>query len=79
MRSAITAIHGRPGDVWVAIQPDNAKRLVAALREFGFDYPELSAELFLQEKSIVQMGVAPMCIEVVTNISGVSFDACYAA
>lgn len=76
--------HGYPratGDmgVWVAIQPNNAERLVTALREFGFDYPELSVELFLKEKSIVRMGVAPICIEVVTSISGVSFDECYAA
>ena len=76
--------HGYPratGDlgVWVAIQPDNAARLVAVLREFGFDYPELSVELFLQEKSIVQMGVAPISIEVLTSISGVNFDECYAA
>lgn len=34
-------------DVWVAIAPVNAQRAVQALREFGFDIPELSQELFL--------------------------------
>lgn len=27
--------------VWVAISPKNAERIVAALREFGFDLPKL--------------------------------------
>ena len=76
--------HGYPRatgdmDIWVAIEPDNAARLVAAMREFSFDLPALTVELFLKEKSIVQMGAPPMCIEVVTTISGVNFEACYAA
>lgn len=76
--------HGYPRatgdmDIWVAIEPDNAAGIVAALREFGFNFPEPTADLFLKERSIVQMGMPPMCIEVVTTISGVSFEACYAA
>jgi len=65
-------------DVWIALDPGNAERLVAALREFGFDTPNLSASLFLQDQNIVWMGVPPMRIEVTTYISGVSFDECYA-
>jgi len=35
---------------------------------------------FLQlEKSILRMGASPMCMVVVTTISGVNFEACYAA
>ena len=41
-------------DVWIAIGPRNAERLVAALREFGFATPNLSAELFLRPESIIQ-------------------------
>src|SRR5689334_16003927 len=41
------AFHGYPRAtadlaVWVAVNQDNAIRLVAALREFGFDVPELT-------------------------------------
>ncbi len=64
-------------DIWIAIHPDNAERMVKVLQDFGFDTPELSANLFLKEKSIVRMGNAPMRIEVVTTISGVRFDKCY--
>mgnify|MGYP001144212488 CR=1 FL=1 len=74
--------HGYPRatadmDIWVAIHPDNAGKIVAVLCEFGFDVPELTADLFLQEKQIVRMGVPPVKLEIVTSISGVEFDECY--
>ena len=75
--------HGYPRathdiDIWIAIQHNNAARVVAALREFGFDMPDLSPDLFLQDESIVRMGVPPLRIEITTKISGVRFDECYA-
>ncbi len=65
-------------DVWVAIDPSNAQRLLDALRKFGFDQPSLTPELFAREHQIVRMGVPPMRIEVHTSLSGVEFEACYA-
>ena len=65
-------------DIWIAIQPDNAKKVVAVIKEFGFDLPDLSVDLFLQEKHITRMGIPPMRIEVLTTISGVDFAECYA-
>ncbi len=41
-------------DLWVAISPDNAARAVQALREFGFDLPELTGELFLRPRTVVR-------------------------
>ena len=64
-------------DVWIALHPENAERMVGVLREFGFNTPDLSPGLFLQEESIVRIGVPPMRIEVLTTISGVGFDECY--
>ena len=74
--------HGYPRatadmDLWVAIHQENAERLVTVLKEFGFDVPELSIDLFLKENQIVRMGVPPMRIELLTTISGVSFEGCY--
>lgn len=66
-------------DVWVAVHPENAQRVVQALREFGFDTPDLSPALFLEEQKIVRMGNVPVRIEIMTGISGVSFDECYPA
>lgn len=65
-------------DVWVAMSPQNADLLVEALREFGFDVPNLSADLFVTEHKIVQMGVPPHRIDILTTISGVDFEDCYA-
>ena len=64
-------------DVWVAISPANAQKTTRALREFGFDVPQLSPELFLSPDKVIRMGVPPVRIEVLTTISGVSFDECF--
>ena len=74
--------HGYPRttadiDIWVAIQKENGEKLVAVLRKFGFDTPELSADLFLKENQIVRMGSPPMRIKLLTTISGVRFEECY--
>ncbi|MDQ3813741.1 MAG: nucleotidyltransferase [Armatimonadota bacterium] len=75
--------HGYPRttgdmDVWVAIHPQNAEKIVEALKEFGFGLPDLSPDLFLQKERIVRMGIPPFRIEVFTTISGVNFEECYA-
>src|SRR6185436_18351771 len=75
--------HGYPRptgdlDVWVALEPGNADRIVTALREFGFSTPELNPGLFLKHGSLVRMGNDPVRIEIMTSISGVSFDECFA-
>jgi hypothetical protein len=64
-------------DIWIAMRSENAEKIVSVLREFGFDVPELSAELFLKDKQIVRMGVPPVKLEITTSISGVDFDECY--
>jgi hypothetical protein len=66
-------------DVWVAVDPANADKIVVALNEFGFDLPDLSAELFLRPWQIIRLGVPPVRIEIATTISGVDFAECYAA
>ncbi len=64
-------------DIWVKISPENAARIDRALREFGFASASLSPELFLAH-NIVRMGVPPNRIEILTSISGVEFESCYA-
>ncbi len=76
------AFHGYPRatadlDVWVAINPANAALLVDALKEFGFNVPELNTQLFLEEGRIIRMGIAPNRIAIQTGIDGVKFSNCY--
>ena len=75
--------HGYPRatvdmDIWISMHPDNADRIVAVLKEFGFNPPELSPVMFLKEWQIIRLGVPPVRIEIATTISGVNFSECYA-
>jgi hypothetical protein len=78
------AYHGYPRatadmDIWIAVHPRNAEKVVAALKEFGFDLPGLSPDLFLKKNQIIRMGMPPVRIEIATGISGVNFEECFAA
>jgi hypothetical protein len=65
-------------DIWIAINPDNAEKVVQAIQEFGFGVEGLSPQLFLTENKVARMGVPPFRIEILTTISGVNFEECYA-
>lgn len=76
------ALHGYPRatgdiDIWIAISKDNANKIVEALKEFGFDAPELKKELFLEKRKNIRMGNPPLRIEILTSIDGVKFTECY--
>jgi predicted nucleotidyltransferase len=64
-------------DIWVSSNTENADKLILAFKEFGFDVPDLSIELFTKENQITRIGVPPLRIEVLTTISGVTFDDCF--
>jgi phage replication-related protein YjqB (UPF0714/DUF867 family) len=75
--------HGLPRatadlDIWIGINRRNAERITGVLREFGFDLPEVKAEMFMREDNIARMGVPPVRIEVLSSITGVSFEDCFA-
>jgi len=74
--------HGYPRatmdiDVWIASTPQNARRVVAALEDFGFGGQKLSETMFLAADQIIRMGLPPMRIEIMTSIDGVDFDEAY--
>ncbi len=74
--------HGYPRatidlDIWIAINSENASRIIKTIHDFGFDNPEITENLFLDKDKIVRMGHPPLRIEIMTGISGVEFKACY--
>jgi hypothetical protein len=64
-------------DIWIERSAENAQRVHAALRDFGFDVPTLEPGLFLEEDRIVRMGYPPLRVEIMTGVSGVEFARCY--
>jgi hypothetical protein len=73
------AVHGRPRatgdlDVWVDASPDNAARIMAALREFGAPLRDVGEADFSKPGIVYQMGLPPYRIDVLTELSGVRFD-----
>ena len=74
-------LHGYPRatvdlDIWVGATPDNAGRVVAALRAFGFDSVSLEPGLFVNPRTLVRLGVPPFRIEIMTSIDGVTYGGC---
>ena len=65
-------------DIWVGISAENAAKIERALREFGFAAAGLTSDLFLARNNVVRMGVPPIRIEILTSVSGVEFESCYA-
>ena len=73
------AHHGLPrytGDLDVLIRnsAENTKRLETALADFGFAKLGLKAADFVESSRVIQLGVAPNRIDILTSITGVSFD-----
>ena len=73
------AFHGAPrftGDLDILIRPtlENAGRLLAALAAFGFPATELTPEAIADHRRMLEMGVPPLQIHVMSTISGVGWD-----
>ncbi len=78
------AYHGHPRytkdvDIWIWINPDNAKRVVKTLQGFGFESLGLQESDFLETETIIQLGYAPNRIDLIMGVPGVDFETCYAA
>ena len=78
------AFHGAPrftGDLDVFVRPttQNARRILAALSDFGFGSLNLGAEDFSTQDRVVQLGVPPVRVDLITSLSGVSWETCWAS
>jgi len=76
------AFHGVPRytgdmDVFVRVSAKNAMRIMAALNEFGFGAAGLTTEDFLKENMVVQLGVPPVRVDIVTSLTGISWEEAY--
>lgn len=60
-------------DIWIDPTLRNAEKLYKALGEFGAPLKDISAKDFANKKTIYQIGVAPVRIDIITSISGSIF------
>ena len=73
------ALHGRPRatgdlDVWVDASPENARHVMTALAAFGAPMGDISEADFARPGVVYQIGVAPGRIDLLTDLTGVTFD-----
>jgi hypothetical protein len=71
-------LHGRPRatgdlDVWIDANPENAVRVMAALASFGAPLDDVTADDFSREGITYQIGLPPLRIDVLTQLTGLSF------
>jgi hypothetical protein len=72
------AVLGRPRatgdlDVWVDATATNARRTLAALRDFGAPLHELSVDDLSRSGIVYQIGLPPLRIDILTAIDRVKF------
>lgn len=73
------AAHGLPRatgdiDLWIRTTAENADRVWAALSKFGASLSDLSKRDFLRPDTVVQLGVTPRRIDILTGITGVDYE-----
>ena len=73
------AFHGRPRytadiDFFVDSSPENAQRISDTLQEFGLGDIGVSSAEFTAPDLIVQLGIEPNRVDIMTSISGVTFN-----
>ncbi len=77
------AFHGAPrftGDLDIFVKPEaaNAQRILTALAAFGFASVGLTPSDFERPDQVVQLGVPPVRIDLITSITDVSWDEAWA-
>ena len=76
------ALHGCPRytkdlDVWIEPKIQNANNVLNALTAFGFGSLDITADDFLEEGNIIQLGYPPNRIDLITSLKGLMFENCY--
>lgn len=66
-------------DLWVRPAPQNAERVLRALRRFGAPPSDVSEQDLVEPDIVFQIGVAPRRIDILTTIDGVTFGEAWAA
>lgn len=74
--------HGYPRytkdiDFWLWMTKPNIKKLIKAIKKFGFRGLNLEIEDFMTPENIIQLGYEPYRIDLLVDVEGVDFEECY--
>jgi hypothetical protein len=77
------AVHGRPRatgdlDLWIRPTQENASRVWSALAEFGAPMDQIDVDELAQPELVVQLGVSPNRIDLLTSVTGLEFEEAWA-
>jgi hypothetical protein len=61
-------------DVWINPEETNAKRVIAGLSSFGSPLSDVTPDDLMRAGTVFQIGIAPLRIDLLTSIDGVSFS-----
>jgi hypothetical protein len=61
-------------DIWVEPSVENAEKVFRALKEFGAPLTGISQSDFAKPGVTFQIGIVPLRIDILTEITGVQFD-----
>ena len=66
-------------DVWVRPSETNAQRVLTALAKFGAPVSNISVNDLTTPGTIIQIGIEPVRVDIITTIDGVEFDPAWSA
>ena len=64
-------------DFWIKPSELNSSKIISALIDFGFGTLDVNIDDFNKEGNVVQLGYPPNRIDIITSVSGLSFDNCW--
>ena len=75
-------VHGYPRatgdfDIWVDASTENSALIYKSLIEFGAPLSDITSDTFTEGGIVLQIGVAPRRIDIITQIDGVDFHSAY--
>jgi len=74
--------HSRPKftndiDIWIENSLTNAKKVLRVLEDFGFSSLDIQIEDLTDPDKVIQLGYAPVRIDIITGLCGVDFTNAY--
>jgi hypothetical protein len=74
--------HSRPKfthdlDIWIENTQENALKVLVVLKDFGFGELDITINDLINPDTIIQLGYAPLRIDLITDLSGLNFSESY--